>query len=952
MTQLWTYPTGVINRFIFAVMIISMLVLMCGNTARARVQIASGALHTAALKRDGMVWAWGYNCFGQLGDGTTLNRSEPVPVVGLSDVSAIGVGGSHSIALKDDGTVWAWGRNNVGQLGDGTFEDKNEPVKVEGLADVAAIAAGGYHTVVLKCDGTVWAWGGNVDGQLGDGTDDDVSEPVQVIGLTDVAAIAAGYYHTLALKRDGTVQAWGYNEVGQLGDGTTTSNSEPVPVSELSDVTALAAGEYHTVALKRDGTVWDWGYNNVGQLGTETGLVSTRPVQVGGLSDVMAIDSGGYHTAALKRDGTVQTWGGNGDGQLGDGTTEDSRQPVQVKGLADVSTIAAGYWQTFARKRDATVWAWGYNADSQLGDGTTEDRSEPVQLPLLLLTRLGDINDNTFIDLYDAILALRVLSGLEASDVRSDYATSGVDVDGDGRVGMAEALYILDSLVYSYDDNTPAKTISGAGGSSLVTPPGGLNGGEAIIMTVSADAPGLVLGGERLVSEVMTLTTSADDALFGDGTFSLAIPLEPSAVDDPGKLLLKVMLNNGASYSLLGTYDADAGVYRVELSGVISGWKVGVVEDPSINIIRAQGPDYEIAGTSRLPLAWLTDQDWKTFEWVVVNHTDMSEDDVKTIILPELWDAGETLALAGFRSPKIYIDPRLSPPARVCHLIDSNHPDGSHFHAGYIEFENGTWTYIEDQETYSTILRDDDELSALGQMYVNHDQFVKLNTDYGVSLGNIVIHELFHAVQYGYDVRKLRKSMAAYLEGTATPLGQTYQNTGGSVTGPSVHPRILRPNEHARLYEAVDDPRSPRHYTKQDFFTYVSKRYGGNSFAWTDQLFEYMSIRTANKFGLSASQYRTLYRKAMDELFNDRFGKSLSLIYREYALDRAYEHGPHSVLRPDEETEDNGFGPNHLAKTLFQWNANDTNGFKEFKTQTFNLMQFHKIEPLSCYAFS
>ena len=292
------------------------------SAAATTPKIASGRAHAIALKSDGTVWAWGYNDDGQLGDGTTTNRSTPVQISGLSDVTAIAGGWSHTIALKSDGTVWAWGNNEDGRLGDGTTTSSSTPVQVSGLSDVTAIAGGKYHTIALKSDGTVWAWGNNEDGQLGNGATAYKSPtPVQVSGLSDVTAIAGGGYHTIALKSDGTVWAWGNNEDGQLGNGATAYRSPtPVQVSGLSDITAIAGGVYHTIALKSDDTVWAWGYNKYGQLGDGTYTDKSNPVQVSGLSEVTAIAGGGRHTIALKSDGTVWAWGVNEYGQLGDGT--------------------------------------------------------------------------------------------------------------------------------------------------------------------------------------------------------------------------------------------------------------------------------------------------------------------------------------------------------------------------------------------------------------------------------------------------------------------------------------------------------------------------------------------------------------------------------------------------------------------------------------------------------
>ena len=340
--------------------------------------IAAGGYHSLA-KQNGMVLAWGYNYYGQLGDGTSTTRSTPAPVPGLTGVAVIAAGGGNSLAVKLDGSVQAWGWNQYGQLGDGTTTNRSTPVAVPELNGVAGIAAGGYHTIAAKLDGTVWAWGANDVGQLGNGIATNRTTPAAVPGLSAVAAIAAGLHHTLAVKQDGTVWAWGSNGYGQLGDGTSTTRSTPVPVTGLSGVSAIATMAFHTLAVKQDGTVWAWGANNSGQLGDGTTIwARLTPVQVPELSGVVAIAAGTFHTLGLKHDGTVWTWGANDVGQLGDGTTISRSTPAPVPGLTGVAAIAAGTFHTLALKRDGTVWAWGGNDLGQLGDGTTLIRSAPV----------------------------------------------------------------------------------------------------------------------------------------------------------------------------------------------------------------------------------------------------------------------------------------------------------------------------------------------------------------------------------------------------------------------------------------------------------------------------------------------------------------------------------------------------------------------------------------------
>ena len=161
--------------------------------------VFAGGLHTVYLKSDGTVWAGGYNDYGQLGDGTTNRRYNPVLVKnadgsGLSGVVKILAEGRHTIYLKSDGTVWATGRNDYGQLVDGRPTSSNYPVLVKnagssGFSGVVGISAGESHTVYLKSDGTVWATGDNNIGQLGDGSTTQRNNPVQERMLVAVALV-------------------------------------------------------------------------------------------------------------------------------------------------------------------------------------------------------------------------------------------------------------------------------------------------------------------------------------------------------------------------------------------------------------------------------------------------------------------------------------------------------------------------------------------------------------------------------------------------------------------------------------------------------------------------------------------------------------------------------------------------------------------------------------------
>ncbi|SNQ50495.1 RCC1 domain-containing protein, alpha-tubulin suppressor [Frankia canadensis] len=339
---------------------------------------ATGPHRLAAAS--GTEWSWGYNGLGALGNGTTTNSAVPVRVSGLTGldrVVGVAAGRYSGYAVRADGTPWSWGYNAYGQLGDGTTMNRTLPVRISGLTQVSALAGGSVNGYALRQNGTVWAWGYNTYGQLGNGTTTTSSRvPVQVGGLDRIIAIASGGQTGYALRGDGTVWAWGYNDEGQLGDGTTTDSSVPVQVAGLSGIRAIAGGQENGYALGWDGMVRAWGENDHGQLGNDTTTASSTPVVVPGLTQVTAIaaSSEGNTGYALRRDATLWAWGLGNTGQLGNGDDESSLVPVQVNGgtgLVGVTAISAGSFSGYALRWDGTAWAWGSNYYGQLGNGTT-----------------------------------------------------------------------------------------------------------------------------------------------------------------------------------------------------------------------------------------------------------------------------------------------------------------------------------------------------------------------------------------------------------------------------------------------------------------------------------------------------------------------------------------------------------------------------------------------------
>jgi alpha-tubulin suppressor-like RCC1 family protein len=356
------------------------------------VMVDLGWFHTCAIKRNGSLWCWGYNQYGQVGIETDLGREFSYPIIVTSEesFSSVSVGGHHTCAIKTDGSLWCWGHNGYGQVGDGTNTNRNSPTQVPGMSSgVSSISLGWYHSCAIKTDGSLWCWGNNEYGQLGDRSYENKNSPVQIMP-SEVSSVSAGGHHTCAVKTDGSLWCWGDNSYGQIGNGTLGGSvSEPVQVIP-SGVSSVSSGWFHTCAVKQNGSLWCWGDNGYGQLGNNSfgGRVS-YPVQVTSLSDVSSVSLGWYHTCAIKTDGSLWCWGWNIFGQLGDGRGEDKHSPHQIM-PSGVSFVSLGGFHTCAiKEEESSLWCWGWNSFGQLGDGEKGTiRRTPIRV-IDLITGLG-----------------------------------------------------------------------------------------------------------------------------------------------------------------------------------------------------------------------------------------------------------------------------------------------------------------------------------------------------------------------------------------------------------------------------------------------------------------------------------------------------------------------------------------------------------------------------------
>ncbi|MDQ4052295.1 MAG: hypothetical protein M3237_06275, partial [Actinomycetota bacterium] len=457
--------------------------------------ITVGSVHSCALLGDGSVRCWGQNGMGQLGDGAPGGTTKtPVAVDGIDvdDPAAdITAGENHTCArMVEEGRLLCWGHNAFGQLGDGSEVQRSAPVSVATPADpgaqmkgVLAVSAGGAHTCALLGgdgwpDNPVYCWGQNAYGQLGHATPvnpadnlmSDSPAPLRVqidlapddplvdtdAPMVEARSVSAGQFHTCAVMDTNAVRCWGQNGHGQLGHDrnplTTPDEWEdsrwanPVPGLTAS---AAVAGGFHTCALTGN-EMRCWGYDFYGQLGGHVSPVGIATT-VTGIRGAVQIATANDVACALVTDNVDPAirpacWGSNADGRLGidnagptstavavpidlDGGTpgrEDATSlhagngafcatPVDVAGercwglnrhreivdsgttavlapsasthLAGATSYDLGGTLTGGVERgttclvdSGTARCWGYNGQGQVGDASTTDRTAPVDV--------------------------------------------------------------------------------------------------------------------------------------------------------------------------------------------------------------------------------------------------------------------------------------------------------------------------------------------------------------------------------------------------------------------------------------------------------------------------------------------------------------------------------------------------------------------------------------------
>ena len=419
----------------------SISVFATDNTVKFKSVTAHGNV-TAAITTSGDLYMWGKNDYGQVGNGTTTDQETPVKVlsnVASASINVFNFSDSYCAAITTNGDLYMWGYNAYGQVGNGTTTDQKTPFKV--LSNVASISIDGFHSAAITTNGDLYMWGRNQRGQVGNGATTIQKTPVKV--LSNVASVSISDSYSAAITTNGDLYMWGYNAYGKVGNGTTTDQKTPVKV--LSNVTSVSLTSC-SAAITTNGDLYTWGCNDYGQLGNGTTTHQKTPVKV--LSNVASISISSC-SAAITTNGDLYMWGANDSGQVGNGTTTDQKTPVKV--LSNVEFVNSGWGRNAAITTNGDLYMWGLNHRGQVGNGTTTNQKTPLKVlsNVVSVTPYDDLSAaiTTNGDLYmwgynnhgqvgngttsDQKTPLKILSNIESVDLELFWRSAAITTNGD-----------------------------------------------------------------------------------------------------------------------------------------------------------------------------------------------------------------------------------------------------------------------------------------------------------------------------------------------------------------------------------------------------------------------------------------------------------------------------------------------------------------------------------------
>lgn len=299
--------------------------------------ITAGYYHTCGLGEDDRAYCWGWNRWGQVGveDTESVFVREPTPVAGGHAFTRLAAGWYHTCGVTRFGEVLCWGNNEDGQLGDGTTTNRSAPTPVAASGPFREVGAGAFHSCATDATDRAYCWGRNIEGQLGTGSREPSAVPLAVAGGEAFRVLDGGRGHTCGVTGEGSIYCWGSNNHGELGtrsvgEAGLPGSRTPAQVARSQAYVSVSAGTDYTCAVDEPGTGYCWGAGVYGQLGLGTTADENSPRVVSRPSFSAIAASNGTHTCGVTPSRQLYCWGSGEAGQLGNPSTTATALPLPV----------------------------------------------------------------------------------------------------------------------------------------------------------------------------------------------------------------------------------------------------------------------------------------------------------------------------------------------------------------------------------------------------------------------------------------------------------------------------------------------------------------------------------------------------------------------------------------------------------------------------------------------
>lgn len=336
--------------------------------------------HHCGINAADQLRCWGYNPYGQIGDGSISTRATPATIDSVT-YKSVSIGANHTCGVTTGGVLKCWGDNSAYQLGDGTTTASLTPKTVDAGTLYLSVVSGSNNNCAITTGHALKCWGNNFSGQLGNGTTTALTTPTPIdVGTSyfAAAASAAGGY-TCGITTGYSLKCWGTNAYGQLGDGTKVSSLVPIVIDPATTYNFITISGDHACAVPVAGGLKCWGSNSGSQVSAKPSY-EVVPVQVNAATTYTSLSRADRHSCAVATGGSLSCWGDNSAGQIGDGSTTPRISAVAIDPKMTYATVSVARAHSCGITTSGALKCWGENAYGQLGDGTIINRLSPITI--------------------------------------------------------------------------------------------------------------------------------------------------------------------------------------------------------------------------------------------------------------------------------------------------------------------------------------------------------------------------------------------------------------------------------------------------------------------------------------------------------------------------------------------------------------------------------------------